>query len=249
MSVDERYVETVGEEKMDFEAFLAERGESGDKVEKEDFIVPLEFKEIRLQELVADVVYIGKPKLSKIEETHYPNRDIIKKYVPALLNELKWNYEKIEEILGHEKAYGFFNESKLCSEDTYVELCDKIGIDKLKCYKKYNELLDTNYRLNLYLVDEHSEEVYIIPINLYSNENMQKVGRNSGLFKLRMGLYGLDYPNVSLQYKDFDVNIDFLRKDVNGMDEMALRIDWIEKKDFQNGGYNTFVVVNPKNNQ
>lgn len=252
MSLDEKYKEQVKfddieeeENKMNdmsFEEFLESRGETAEKVEENAVIIPYDYKLIKWNDCVDNEVYGGKAVLSEIIEKSYPNRDVIQEYVPELIKELGWKYEKIAEVLGHDGAKNFFNECKLCSEETYYELVEKIGIDKLKCYKTYDALLDIKYGLELYLISEEDKEAYLININLYSDENIQQVGRQSKLFKLRIGLYELDYPGASMQYTRLGVNIDTLRKDLKKMPLLALKVRHVPAQGVIRE-YNDFVVV------
>lgn len=253
MSVDEKYVEQIkidGDDKitknnneMSFEEFLKSRGETAEKIEENEIVIPFDYKQYTWNQLVNDEVYGGKPVLSEIIEKKYPNTDVIKEYVPELLNELGWDYTKIEEVLGHKKAKSFFNEEgKLCDEKVYQELCNKIAINKLKCFKPYEELLETSYVLELVLLNDGDKEAYIVNIGLNSDENIQQVGRKSKLFKLRVGLYELDYPGASLMYNKLGVNLEYLRKDLEEMPVLALKVKFVEA---QMGipSYNDFVVV------
>lgn len=256
MSVDEKYKEQVKfdedienkeeeENKMNdmsFEEFLKSRGETAEKVEENAIVIPYDYKLIRWNDCVDEEVYGGKAVLSEIIEKSYPNKDVIQEYVPELLNELGWTYDKIAEVMGHDGAKNFFNDCKLCSEETYHELIEKIGIDKLRCYKKYEELLDIKYGLELYLISEGDKEAYLININLYSDENIQQVGRQSKLFKLRIGLYELDYPGASMQYNRLGVNIDTLRKDLEKIPLLALKVRHVPAQG-NIRDYNDFVVV------
>ena len=227
----------------EFEEFLKSRGETAEKIDENEIVIPYDYKQYTWNQLVNDEVYGGKPVLSEIIEKKYPNKDVLKEYVPELLNELGWDYTKIEEVLGHKKAKSFFNEEgKLCSEEVYKELCNKIGINKLKCFKPFEELLETSYSLKLVLLNDGDKEAYIVPINLYSNENIQQVSRNSKLFKLRVGLYELDFPGANLMYNKLGVNLEFLRKDLEEMPVLALKVKFVEARgNIQN--YNDLIVV------
>ena len=66
-------------------------------------------------------------------------------YAQKLLSELDMNYKDIEKVLGHSRAEHFFyrigsSQFSLCTEETYNQLIEIFNIDKLPCFKSYDEL-------------------------------------------------------------------------------------------------------------
>lgn len=66
-------------------------------------------------------------------------------YAQKLLSELDMTSKDIEKVLGHRRAEHFFykngsSQFSLCTEETYDELIDVFNIDKLPCFKSYDEL-------------------------------------------------------------------------------------------------------------
>lgn len=73
------------------------------------------------------------------------NRHPLRIYAQNLLSELNMTYKDIEKVLGHRRAERFFHrigssQFGLCTEETYNELIDLFNIDKLPCFKSYDEL-------------------------------------------------------------------------------------------------------------
>ena len=66
-------------------------------------------------------------------------------YAQKLLSELDMTSKDIEKVLGHRRAEHFFykngsSQFSLCTEETYDELIEVFNIDKLPCFKSYDEL-------------------------------------------------------------------------------------------------------------
>lgn len=66
-------------------------------------------------------------------------------YAQKLLSELDMTSKDIEKVLGHRRAEHFFykngsSQFSLCTEETYDELIEVFNIDKLPCFKPYDEL-------------------------------------------------------------------------------------------------------------
>ena len=66
-------------------------------------------------------------------------------YAQKLLSELDMTSKDIEKVLGHRSAEHFFykngsSQFSLCTEETYDELIEVFNIDKLPCFKSYDEL-------------------------------------------------------------------------------------------------------------
>lgn len=73
------------------------------------------------------------------------NSHPLRVYAQELLKEMGVSYKDIEKTLGHCKAEHFFYRTGsmqfgLCTEETYNELINVYHIDKLDCYKSYDEL-------------------------------------------------------------------------------------------------------------
>ena len=80
MAVDEKYIETVGEEKsetdFDYNAVLEEFGASADFVEDASGItVPGNYWDRNLKQLPIDEIFAGKPYLGKIETITWDKKD------------------------------------------------------------------------------------------------------------------------------------------------------------------------------
>lgn len=63
------------------------------------------------------------------------------------------NYKDIEKVLGHRRAEHFFyrggsSQFSLCTKETYDELINTFNIDKLSCFKPYNELENINSKFS-----------------------------------------------------------------------------------------------------
>lgn len=64
-------------------------------------------------------------------------------YAQKLLSELDMTSGDIEKGLGHRRAEHFFYKSSqfsLCTEETYNQMIEVFNIDKLPCFKSYDEL-------------------------------------------------------------------------------------------------------------
>ena len=84
MAVDEKYVETVGEEKeeVDFNNVLDEFGVEADFVEDASGItVPADYWERSLKQLPQDEIFVGKPYLGKIETIKWEDKETGEKKV------------------------------------------------------------------------------------------------------------------------------------------------------------------------
>ena len=120
------------------------------------FIYPLYW----LKDHFANPFMNGKAPVSYVEDlTVYrkkhdsDNTHPLRVYAQNLLSEMNMTYKDIEKRLGHRKAEHFFyrigsSQFALCTEETYTELIDVFKIDKLPCFKPYDELEDINSKFN-----------------------------------------------------------------------------------------------------
>ena len=116
------------------------------------FIYPLYW----LKDHFANPFMSGKAPVSYVEDlTVYrkkhdsDNKHPLRVYAQTLLSEMNMTAKDIEKRLGHRRAEHFFykvgsSQFALCTEETYTELIDVFNIDKLPCFKPYEELEDIN---------------------------------------------------------------------------------------------------------
>lgn len=116
------------------------------------FIYPLYW----LKDHFANPFMSGKAPVSYVEDlTVYrkkhdsDNKHPLRVYAQTLLSEMNMTSKDIEKRLGHRRAEHFFyrvgsSQFALCTEETYTELIDVFKIDKLPCFKSYDELEDIN---------------------------------------------------------------------------------------------------------
>ena len=112
------------------------------------FIYPLYW----LKDHFANPFMSGKAPVSYVEDlTVYrkkhdsDNQHPLRKYAQTLLSEMNMTYKDIERVLGHRRAEHFFyrvgsSQFALCTLETYNELIEVFHIDKLPCFKSYEEL-------------------------------------------------------------------------------------------------------------
>ena len=79
------------------------------------------------------------------------NKHPLRTYAQTLLKEMGVTYKDIERRLGHRRAEHFFyrtgsSQFHLCTEQTYDELISVYHIDKLDCYRPYEELKKVDER-------------------------------------------------------------------------------------------------------
>lgn len=81
------------------------------------------------------------------------NQHPLRIYAQQLLSEMNMTSKDIEKVLGHRRAEHFFyrkgsSQFSLCTEETYNQLIEVFNIDKLPCFKSYDELVDINSKFN-----------------------------------------------------------------------------------------------------
>lgn len=81
------------------------------------------------------------------------NQHPLRIYAQQLLFEMNMTYKDIEKVLGHRRAEHFFyrvgsSQFALCTEETYNELINVFNINKLPCFKSYDELEHINSKFN-----------------------------------------------------------------------------------------------------
>ena len=120
------------------------------------FIYPLYW----LKDHFANPFMSGKAPVSYVEDlTVYrkkhdsDNKHPLRVYAQQLLSEMNMTYKDIEKVLGHRRAEHFFyrvgsSQFALCTKETYTELINTFNIDKLPCFKPYDELEEINSKFN-----------------------------------------------------------------------------------------------------
>ena len=76
----------------------------------------------------------------------------LRKYAARVLEACGGNLKAINARLGHRRAEHFFyvesTQFALCTEQTYAQLCEMYGIDRLEWFKPYAELKEINHRFS-----------------------------------------------------------------------------------------------------
>lgn len=113
--------------------------------------------------------------------------------------------------------------------------------EKIEWEDKETGEKQVNYQVKFVVIDDASEEAYIIPINLKS---MDKVHENlypsSKLYALQMGLMELKAPGIARTYNRLTVNLDNLRKIIDAMEELYFKVIEVDGGDFK---YKSFRIV------
>ena len=100
---------------------------------------------------------------------------------------------------------------------------------------------NVNYRVKFVVIDDPSKEAYIININLNSLDTIHKdLVPASKLYALQMGLMELKAPGIARTYNRLTINLDNLRKILEGMDDIYFKVVEMDGGSFK---YKSFVIV------
>jgi len=137
--------------------------------EKDSFAVPLGAKK-NMVSCFEDILVFSKLNTKHDFEGKHPLRD----YFKEVLNFIDLNLKQINGHLGHRRAeHAFYVDTtqfSLCTEQTYNELIEAFGIDKMQGFKNFEQLkgIDTEYREKL---KKELNEKYPSTFNLWEGNN------------------------------------------------------------------------------
>ena len=99
-----------------------------------------------------------------------------------------------------------------------------------------------NFQVKFFVIDDPSQEAYVIPINIKSDEAIHtNLYPASKLYALQMGLMELEAPGIARAYNRLDVDLDTLREILSAMDEIYFKV--IEVDGGNIGKYKSFRIV------
>lgn len=113
--------------------------------------------------------------------------------------------------------------------------------EKIEWEDKETGEKQVNYQVKFVVIDDPSQEAYVIPINLKSMDTLHKnLYPASKLYVLQMGLMELKAPGIASQFNRLDVNLDTLREKLSAMDDLYFKVIEVDGGDFK---YKSFRIV------
>lgn len=168
-----------------------------------------------------------KTEEENIEVYDVKNEDELEKEMADFMAEMgveaDWN-EDLDDGLGIPQG---FQRIELKNMEDEEEFEGKPMLSEIKTTKftdKNTGEETINHTVSLVLIDEMSEEAYIYPIGIKTNEEIQvNVHNASKLYSLVMGLMELKQKGVSQHYNELPkVNLESLRKMISKFESMTV---------------------------
>lgn len=168
-----------------------------------------------------------KTEEENIEVFDVKNEDELEKEMADFMAEMgveaDWN-EDLDDGLGIPQGFQRIELKNMEDEEEFEgkPILSEIKTNKFTDKNTGEETI--NHTVSLVLIDEMSEEAYIYPIGIKTNEEIQvNVHNASKLYSLVMGLMELKQKGVSQHYNELPkVNLESLRKMISKFESMTV---------------------------